>query len=72
MNRMIESLRNYQMGMITAQEFVAEYQRTLDTLGAGRELSEITNRLMSKLAGELVGILSGNGKLIEDINVDEL
>lgn len=65
-------IHNYQLGLITAQEFVGEYQRILDTLGAGRHLSEVTNLHMRKLANALVGILSGNGKLIEDINVDEL
>lgn len=73
MEREIGNLvRNYQMGLITAQEFIGGYQRMLDMLGAGRELSEITNRHMSKLANALVGIVSGNGKLVEDINVEEL
>ena len=65
-------VRNYQMGLTTAQEFVGQYQSILDTLGAGRHLSEVTNLHMRKLANALVDILSGNGKLIEDINVDEL
>lgn len=72
MNDITDAVRNYQMGLITAQEFVAAYQRHLDMLGAGRELSEKTDRLMRKLANALMNILNGSGKLIEDINVDEL
>lgn len=72
MNEIMQAVRNYQMGLITAQEFVAEYQRQLDILGAGRELSEKTNSHMRKLANALVGILNGNGRLIEDIDVDKL
>ena len=72
MESIMQAVRNYQMGLITAQEFVNEYQRHLDTLGAGRELSEITNLHMKKLANVLMGILNGSGKLIEDINVEEL
>lgn len=65
-------IRNYQMGLITAQEFVGQYQQMLDALGAGRQLSEITNLHMRKLANALVGILSGNGRLIDDLDADTL